>query len=256
MVSHGFWVCIYVVFFFFKQKTAYEVRISDWSSDVVSSDLVFAAMIARALDDRDGAGIAHREALAGTAGRVQIATGGAVQAGIAHDRGVARNITRAGRRAQHQPTAGHALADAIVGIADQFHAQAAGIEGAETLPGRTAQIHLHRRRLHAEVAPTPGDVARDAGTNGAVVIGDRVTHFGAAAIVDRAAQIIEQTLAQRAGIARTSEEHTSELQSLMRISYAVFCLKKTITKSTKHTSHSSTHFTPTYTTHTTTLTIH
>src|SRR3546814_9305603 len=26
-----------------------------------------------------------------------------------------------------------------------------------------------------------------------------------------------------------SEEHTSELQSLMRISYAVFCLKKTIT---------------------------
>src|SRR3546814_2838001 len=30
-----------------------------------------------------------------------------------------------------------------------------------------------------------------------------------------------------------SEEHTSELQSLMRISYAVFCLKKK-TKTTKH----------------------
>src|SRR3546814_7980334 len=29
------------------------------------------------------------------------------------------------------------------------------------------------------------------------------------------------------GIASRSEEHTSELQSLMRISYAVFCLKKT-----------------------------
>src|SRR3546814_14304907 len=28
------------------------------------------------------------------------------------------------------------------------------------------------------------------------------------------------------GVARRSEEHTSELQSLMRISYAVFCLKK------------------------------
>src|SRR3546814_19123058 len=28
-----------VVFFFFKQKTAYELRISDWSSDVCSSDL-------------------------------------------------------------------------------------------------------------------------------------------------------------------------------------------------------------------------
>src|SRR3546814_1609604 len=30
---------MYVVFFFFKQKTAYEMRISDWSSDVCSSDL-------------------------------------------------------------------------------------------------------------------------------------------------------------------------------------------------------------------------
>src|SRR3546814_7289106 len=29
----------YVSFFFFKQKTAYEMRISDWSSDVCSSDL-------------------------------------------------------------------------------------------------------------------------------------------------------------------------------------------------------------------------
>src|SRR3546814_18223616 len=31
-----------VLFFFFKQKTAYEMRISDWSSDVCSSDLAAA----------------------------------------------------------------------------------------------------------------------------------------------------------------------------------------------------------------------
>src|SRR3546814_8970776 len=31
-----------------------------------------------------------------------------------------------------------------------------------------------------------------------------------------------------------SEEHTSELQSLMRISYAVFCLKKKKTTNTRH----------------------
>src|SRR3546814_15511317 len=31
---------MFVVFFFFKQKTAYEMRISDWSSDVCSSDLM------------------------------------------------------------------------------------------------------------------------------------------------------------------------------------------------------------------------
>src|SRR3546814_9201299 len=30
----------FVLFFFFKQKTAYEMRISDWSSDVCSSDLL------------------------------------------------------------------------------------------------------------------------------------------------------------------------------------------------------------------------
>src|SRR3546814_7099722 len=42
---------------------------------------------------------------------------------------------------------------------------------------------------------------------------------------------------------RRSEEHTSELQSLMRISYAVFCLKKKqskksiITYNTKHRQH-------------------
>src|SRR3546814_2888043 len=30
---------MFVGFFFFKQKTAYEMRISDWSSDVCSSDL-------------------------------------------------------------------------------------------------------------------------------------------------------------------------------------------------------------------------
>src|SRR3546814_5053358 len=34
------------MFFFFKQKTAYEMRISDWSSDVCSSDLGFGAALA------------------------------------------------------------------------------------------------------------------------------------------------------------------------------------------------------------------
>src|SRR3546814_5894368 len=34
-----------------------------------------------------------------------------------------------------------------------------------------------------------------------------------------------------------SEEHTSELQSLMRISYAVFCLKKKNTKNTTNIKH-------------------
>src|SRR3546814_8998772 len=36
---------IVIVFFFFKQKTAYEMRISDWSSDVCSSDLTVNARL-------------------------------------------------------------------------------------------------------------------------------------------------------------------------------------------------------------------
>src|SRR3546814_4333577 len=35
---------ILLMFFFFKQKTAYEMRISDWSSDVCSSDLLCLAV--------------------------------------------------------------------------------------------------------------------------------------------------------------------------------------------------------------------
>src|SRR3546814_3922855 len=38
--------CVHIrffIFFFFKQKTAYEMRISDWSSDVCSSDLAVRA---------------------------------------------------------------------------------------------------------------------------------------------------------------------------------------------------------------------
>src|SRR3546814_3239343 len=38
---------------------------------------------------------------------------------------------------------------------------------------------------------------------------------------------------------RRSEEHTSELQSLMRISYAVFCLKKKINNDTKRLTYNS-----------------
>src|SRR3546814_7233144 len=41
------------------------------------------------------------------------------------------------------------------------------------------------------------------------------------------------SLYREADLARRSEEHTSELQSLMRISYAVFCLKKKKNKPTQ-----------------------
>src|SRR3546814_7141513 len=68
-------MCV-VYFFFFKQKTAYEMRISDWSSDVCSSDLGIARRgqedleRARRADGRDQvADRGHAVAQAQPAGR-------------------------------------------------------------------------------------------------------------------------------------------------------------------------------------------
>src|SRR3546814_2037092 len=52
-------VYLFTYFFFFKQKTAYELRISDWSSDVCSSDLVARAALLRAAGGEAGVP-AHR----------------------------------------------------------------------------------------------------------------------------------------------------------------------------------------------------
>src|SRR3546814_17164298 len=71
--------------FFFKQKTAYEMRISDWSSDVCSSDL---AIIDIAEVE---SGLVHREAETGEriglgAGAVVEVDVAAPQAGVGADR--------------------------------------------------------------------------------------------------------------------------------------------------------------------------
>src|SRR3546814_4918799 len=49
-----------------------------------------------------------------------------------------------------------------------------------------------------------------------------------AELLDHAEEHPQPRALQLHGLAPRSEEHTSELQSLMRISYAVFCLKKKI----------------------------
>src|SRR3546814_10887284 len=130
-------------FFFFKQKTAYEMRISDWSSDVCSSDL-------------KGTGTGDA---AGAAARCQGRGGGC------------------GRRAgggdlSREPSA------SIIENLTQRREGAKEEEGAHTKTQRCRCKPRHR----ALTRPWLSDLR--------------------------------------------SEEHTSELQSLMRISYAVFCLKK------------------------------
>src|SRR3546814_1799956 len=81
-----------------------------------------------------------------------------------------------------------------------------------TQPPVTRQIHALEQELKVTLfVRTPrGAILTEAG---------RV-------FLEEAREIIERS---------RSEEHTSELQSLMRISYAVFCLKKKKTKTQEHT---------------------
>src|SRR3546814_10425957 len=137
------------VLFVFKQKTAYEMRISDWSSDVCSSDL-------NGLND-----IGYGAESAGMAGADLAVTGDPS----------ALNINPAG----------------LARIDN--HAFNLGIE-----PFYFIDNH-HRDQFGNDQKPA--------------------NPFGA---------IFSGGYAQR--LADRSEEHTSELQSLMRISSAVFCLKK------------------------------
>src|SRR3546814_3998088 len=73
---------------------------------------------------------------------------------------------------------------------------------------------------------------RIAGQLGAIVTDD---HPRLAALGNQLRQLAHDTTARDRGVRhRRSEEHTSELQSLMRNSYAVFCLKKKKNNKTMH----------------------
>src|SRR3546814_8753489 len=140
-----------VLFFFFKQKTAYEMRISDWSSDVCSSDL-----------DRGE----HR------VGQQHL---------VAHPRG-GRAVEVAVRR---DPVAVLARTRALV-----------------------------EQRVVAQLVPARG--------RGAPFVEPRAQRVGRQRQVETRVEAVP--VARGDGV--RSEEHTSELKSLMRTSDAVFCLKK------------------------------
>src|SRR3546814_10362499 len=100
-----------------------------------------------------------------------------------------------------------------------------------------------RQLHHQEAAPVDRQVERVLGLHDVALAGDAVDrrrlhaeaklhagrHDGAGIRRGRADApqvLVQQVLELRAVALERSEEHTSELQSLMRISYAVFCLKK------------------------------
>src|SRR3546814_9268740 len=96
-------------------------------------------------------------------------------------------------------------ADAAHDIVEVGQAAARGIGQATTGPGQQHAARMAMEQRHAQP-----------GLEFAHVVADRAG--GQAELFRRMGEVL---------VAR-SEEHTSELQSLMRISYAVFCLKKKI----------------------------
>src|SRR3546814_973674 len=83
---------ILFIFFFFKQKTAYEMRISDWSSDVCSSDLDASGQwrhlrsAHRAVNHRGDVRGCHREFACDCGQDADLALSSFLLAGIARDR--------------------------------------------------------------------------------------------------------------------------------------------------------------------------
>src|SRR3546814_17126404 len=82
---------LYLQFFFFKQKTAYEMRISDWSSDVCSSDLIevaegdrrVAALTVQRIDETITDGVARQVAIGPGIGELALIRCLALRIGIA-----------------------------------------------------------------------------------------------------------------------------------------------------------------------------
>src|SRR6185312_5754825 len=87
---------------------------------------VFAAMVAGAFDDRDRAGVAHRETLAGDAAEIAFSLGRAVHHGVADDDGFFRHDAGIARRLDDDAAARQALADIVVAFAFKLESDAAG----------------------------------------------------------------------------------------------------------------------------------
>src|SRR3546814_7664350 len=90
-------------------------------------------------------------------------------------------------------------------LADDDQPRVMAVDPRSCRPGRRSAVDVHPRWRAAAQA------------------GGDAVGAGRAGLREEAAEVDERK-------ERRSEEHTSELQSLMRISYAVFCLKKKKTK--------------------------
>src|SRR3546814_4059051 len=154
-----------IVFFFFKQKTAYEMRISDWSSDV----LLF----------RSGREVAAQEPRQGDEGAARAPLRGAAPAAGRRARRIAQEPGR-----QRRPLRAHPHLQLPAGPRHRPSDQP------DALPARPRVDWRGVGRTGR-----PADCRRPGGEAGRVALSPA-----------------------------RSDEHTFELQSLLRFSYAVICL--------------------------------
>src|SRR5690606_5922780 len=117
---------------------------------------VFAAMIAGAFDHRDGARVAHREPLSGDAVEISLAGDSAVKHGVADDDVIGRLAVDVAWLADDHTAARQALADIVVGIADEIERDAMNRPGAEALPGHALEADAQLIGLEAGMAVAAG----------------------------------------------------------------------------------------------------
>ncbi len=149
-------------------------------------------MIAGALDDRDGARIAHGKALAGDAAEIAFAFDRAVKHGIADDDRLFRHDAGICRRAHDDAAAGKPLADIVVGVAIEFEGHAAREKRAEALSGGAGELRHDGVVRQAIVAVALGDFAGQHGAGGAVGIFDRQCDAHRRAAVERRLRLRDQ----------------------------------------------------------------
>src|SRR3546814_6476269 len=207
-------MCCCLVFFFFKQKTAYEMRISDWSSDVCSSDLPrlysLASSLAAAPDEAHLTLAPVRYDLHGEA-RCGVASG------LLADRAGPDTVLPVYIQSNpHFRLPGDDAPIIMIGAGTGVAPYRAFLQEREVrgAAGKSWLFFGERNFRSDFLYQTEWQDWLKDGTLGRMDV---------AFSRDGSEKIYVQ---HRMKEQSRSEEHTSELQSLMRISYAVFCLKK------------------------------
>src|SRR3546814_6400728 len=99
-------------------------------------------------------------------------------------------------------------------------------------PGK-ATLGDGRVLVFAVTKVTPGD-PKEASEQERAALQQQLAQVAGSEDADGMLKALRKRMKITVAESRRSEEHTSELQSLMRISYAVFCLKKKKTNNQKH----------------------